>query len=378
MAAKAKAAVEKAVRAVIDRDDQLAEEVKREDDALDQSEVDIDEQSLLLLSKAPLASQLRLITVAMKVSQNLERIGDEATTIARRALELNQEPQLKPFIDLPRISRLTLEMIDEALAVFVSGDVERAAELVRRDKEVDELNRQLHRELSSFMVEDPKTIGRSLNLMVVSKSLERIADHASNVAEEVIFLFAARDVIKVNSMNIDAFEAPESGPLALVAGDEVVLTRKRAVPPAVSNVIRTDRIETRVGLVACYTGMDGGLIDHFISAGTKGLVIEGFGAGNVPPNAVPAIERAVAANIPVVLTTQCPEGGVWPIYAIGWVRQGSRPQATLSRSSTRRRSRSARRSRRAVALRALMAAGADGEGLPSTARAAQPTNRLRR
>ena len=194
MATKSKAAVEKAVRAVIDRNDRLADDVKREDDALDQLEVALDERALLLLSKAPLASQLRFITVAMKVNQNLERIGDEATTIARRALELNQEPQLKPYIDLPRISHLTLETIDEALTVFVNGDVLQATELVKRDKQIDELNRQLHRELSSYMVEEPKTIGRCLNLMVISKSLERIADHASNIAEQVVFLYAAKDV----------------------------------------------------------------------------------------------------------------------------------------------------------------------------------------
>jgi len=194
MATKSKAAVEKAASAVIDRNDTLAEEVKREDDALDQLEVNIDERALLLLSKAPLATQLRLITVAMKVNQNLERIGDEATTIARRALELNREPQLKPYIDLPRITRLTLDMIDDALTAFVTGNVAKAGELVKRDKKVDDLNRQLHRELSSYMVEEPKTIGRCLNLIVVSKSLERIADHASNIAEEVIFLYAAKDV----------------------------------------------------------------------------------------------------------------------------------------------------------------------------------------
>lgn len=129
-------------------------------------------------------------------------------------------------------------------------------------------------------------------------------------------LFAARDVVKINSMNIDAFEAPESGPLALVAGDQVVLTRKRASGGVTARAtITTEGIENRVGLVACYTGMDGALIDHLGETGVKGLVVEGFGAGNVPPKAVPAIERAVSARIPVVLTTQCPEGGVWPIYA---------------------------------------------------------------
>lgn len=194
MAAKAKAAVEKAVKAVMDRDDAYAERVKAEDDVLDQLEMDVDEMSLQLLAKAPLASQLRLITVAMKVSQNLERIGDEATTIARRGLELSKEPQLKPAIDLPRMVQMTLAMIDDALNAFVQGDVAKASALVQRDKQVDAINRQIHRELSGFMVKDPQQIPQCLNLMTVSKCLERIADHASNIAEEVIFLYEARDV----------------------------------------------------------------------------------------------------------------------------------------------------------------------------------------
>jgi L-asparaginase len=129
-------------------------------------------------------------------------------------------------------------------------------------------------------------------------------------------IFSAAEVVKVNSLNIDAFEAPESGPVAYVAGDDVRLTRgfhHRAAPGR--PIIRTRRIEPTVGLIACYTGMDGALVDHLVARGAAGLVIEGFGAGNVPPGLVPALERAIAANIPVVLTTRCPEGGVWPMYA---------------------------------------------------------------
>lgn len=206
MAAKSKATVERAVRAVMNRDDALAEEVKRDDDLLDQLEIDIDERALVLLSKAPLAAQLRLITVAMKASQNVERIGDEATTIARRAIELNREPPVKSSIDLTHISCLTLAMIDDALTAFINGDVAQARAVVKRDKQIDELNRQLHREISRLMMEDPKTITRGLNLMVVSKSLERIADHASNIAEEAIFLFEAKDVRHAEHARLTATE----------------------------------------------------------------------------------------------------------------------------------------------------------------------------
>ena len=194
MAVKAKASVEKAIRALVERNDALARQVKEDDDAIDRLEVELDDRAIQLLSMAPMATQLRLITVAMKFTQNLERMGDEATTMARRSIELSQEPQLKPYVDLPRMARMALSMVDDTLEAFVNRDPGRAASVIPRDKQVDELNRQLHRELSSYMVENPKTITRCLNLMVISKSLERIADHASNLAEEVVYLYEGRDV----------------------------------------------------------------------------------------------------------------------------------------------------------------------------------------
>ncbi len=194
MASKAEAAVNNALKAVVDRDDDLARSVKEEDNAIDQLEIEVDEMAIGLLSKAPLASDLRLITVAMKISHDLERVGDEATTISRRAVELSQEPQLKPYIDIPRMAKMALEMLGYALDAFVNADPEKARAVIPRDKEVDALNRQLHRELSSYMVEKPTTITRCLNLMVISKSLERIADHATNVAEEVVYLYEAKDI----------------------------------------------------------------------------------------------------------------------------------------------------------------------------------------
>ncbi len=129
-------------------------------------------------------------------------------------------------------------------------------------------------------------------------------------------IFRAKEVVKINSFNIDAFEAPESGPEAYVAGEEVVLTRRSpGAPPPSRPLIKCRQIDAGVALLACYTGMDGRLIDQLLSAGVSGFVIEGFGAGNVPPGMVPAIETAIERKIPVVITTQCPEGGVWPIYA---------------------------------------------------------------
>ncbi|MGA2017760.1 MAG: phosphate signaling complex protein PhoU [Opitutaceae bacterium] len=194
MASHAESAVTRAVRALIERDDKLAQSVIDDDNIVDQLEVDIDDIAIHLLTKAPVATDLRLTTVAMKISQNLERVGDSAVTIARRAIELGTEPQLKPYVDIPRMATMSTEMLRDSITAFINREPEKARAVVPRDREVDNLNRQLHRELASFMVERPATISRCLNLMVISKCLERIADHATNVAEEVVYLYEAIDI----------------------------------------------------------------------------------------------------------------------------------------------------------------------------------------
>src|SRR5271155_1792618 len=149
MGSYAESAVSQAVQSLVERNDALARQVQANDDLMDQLEVQIDDLAISLLSKAPLASDLRLITVAMKISQNLERVGDEATTIARRAAELNQEPPLKTFIDIPRMAAIALGLLKEALDSFVRKEPEKARAVIPRDKEVDALNRQMYRDLSS-------------------------------------------------------------------------------------------------------------------------------------------------------------------------------------------------------------------------------------
>ena len=205
MASHAEGAVARAMRALVERDDALARQVQEDDNIIDQYEVEIDDIAIHLLTKAPLATDLRLITVAMKVSQNLERVGDEAVTISRRAVDLGAEPQLKPYVDLPRMATMGLEMLRDAITAFISRDPEKARAVIPRDRDVVNLTRQLHRELSSYMVERPSNIGRCLNLMVISKSIERIADHAKNVAEEVVYLYEAKDIrhteVKANDPN---------------------------------------------------------------------------------------------------------------------------------------------------------------------------------
>src|SRR6267142_1616360 len=194
MASHAETAVTTAVKAVIERDDDLARKVKEDDSTIDQFEIAIDDIAIHLLAKAPLASDLRLITVAMKISQDLERVGDEAAKIAKRARDLSQEPPLKQSVDIPAMARLVLQMLKKSLDSFVDHDPAAARALIPSDQEVDALNKQIHRDLAQIMVADPETIPRCLNLMIVSKSLERIADHATNVAEEVVYLCEAQDI----------------------------------------------------------------------------------------------------------------------------------------------------------------------------------------
>jgi phosphate transport system protein len=194
MASHAEAAVNQALQALVNRDLDLALHVKENDGVLDQFEVEIDDLAIHLLAKAPLASDLRLVTVAMKISQNLERVGDEAAKIAKRARALSKEPPLKLTVDLPQMARLALEMLKAALDSFVNRDPAAARAVIPRDKEVDALNKVIHRALAQHMTEDSETISRCLNFMIVAKCLERIADHATNVAEAVVYLCEAQDI----------------------------------------------------------------------------------------------------------------------------------------------------------------------------------------
>jgi phosphate transport system protein len=194
MASHAETAVNEALQALQQRDTDLAMRVKENDRAIDQFEVEIDDLVIQLLTRAPLASNLRLVTITMKISQDLERIGDEATKIAKRARDLAQEPPLKIVLELPRMAAIALEMLKDALDAFVNRDSSAARTIIPRDKEVDEINKQIHNQLAQRMVQDPNTIARCLHLMVVSKSLERIADHATNVAEDVVYLCEAQDI----------------------------------------------------------------------------------------------------------------------------------------------------------------------------------------
>jgi phosphate transport system protein len=154
----------------------------------------IDELAIQLLAKAPLAGDLRFVTVAMRISQNLERIGDEAVKIAKRAFDLSREPPLKIAFDLPAMARLTMDMLRDALDAFVHRNPKAARTVIARDDDVDALNSQLLRLLPQQMMAERETITRCVNLITISRSLERIADHATNVAEEGVYLCEAEDI----------------------------------------------------------------------------------------------------------------------------------------------------------------------------------------
>jgi len=187
--------IRRVMRALVDRDDTLAESVIERDREVNAYDVEIDEKCVELLAlHQPTAGDLRFITTAMKIVTDLERIGDQAVNIAQRVRELNVEPQLKPYIDLPRMAELAQTMVKESLDAFVARDTELARRVCAADAPVDALNHQIFRELLTFMMEDAKTIPRAIRLILVSRFLERVADHATNIAEMVIYLVEGKMV----------------------------------------------------------------------------------------------------------------------------------------------------------------------------------------
>lgn len=198
-------AIKHAIKALLDRNSSLAEKVISEDDVINAKEVEIDEFCLKLLAlRQPAARDLRFITTAIKINYDLERIGDMAVNICERVLELNQEPQLKPYIDLPKMAETVQQMVKESLDAFVKEDVELAWKVTRDDSIVDQLHDQIFRELLTFMMQDMKNITRATRLLFISKYLERMADHAVNIAELVIFMVEGK-IIRHLKMNSEGF-----------------------------------------------------------------------------------------------------------------------------------------------------------------------------
>jgi phosphate transport system protein len=195
MGGKVEVMIANAMQALVERDTELANRTIEFDHEINRLEMEIDEKCLEVLARRqPAARDLRLITLALKIVTDLERIGDQCANIAKRVKELNQEPTLKPYIDLPRMAQAASNMVKEALDAFVRGDDSLAIKVCEDDQVVDDLNEQIQRELLTFMIEDPSTISRAIKINHVSKCLERIADHATNVAEMVIFMVKGKDI----------------------------------------------------------------------------------------------------------------------------------------------------------------------------------------
>jgi len=182
-------AVKNSIISLVDRDNTLAELVIDNDRLVNTLDVEIDEESIRLIAlRQPMASDLRFITMAMKITTDMERMGDLAVNIAERALELNTEPVLKPYIDIPKMREIAQGMIRDALNAFVKRDKKLAMDVILRDDEVDDLKHDVLQELAVFMAKDPTTVSRAMKISFVATYLERIADHATNIAEMVIYL----------------------------------------------------------------------------------------------------------------------------------------------------------------------------------------------
>ena len=187
--------IRRVMTALVERDSELDQEVIDRDAQVNAYDIEVDEKCVELLAlHQPAAGDLRFITTAMKIVTDLERIGDQAVNIAQRALELNREPQLKPYIDLPRMAEKSQRMVKESLDAFVTRDTELARRVCAEDAEVDALKEQIFRELLTFMMEDARTIPRAIQLILISRFLERVADHATNIAEMVIYMVESKIV----------------------------------------------------------------------------------------------------------------------------------------------------------------------------------------
>ncbi len=195
MGGLAETMIHKSVKALVDREHALVEDVLAHEEEMDLLCIEIDDRAFTLLAlRQPMASDLRFLVAGIKINSDLERIGDQAVSIALRARSLITQPEVKPLIDIPRMARLAQEMVRQSLDAFVRRETDLARSVIEADDDVDMLRDQVFRELLTYMMGDPTTIPRALDLILVSRHLERIADHATNIAEDVIYIVRGEDV----------------------------------------------------------------------------------------------------------------------------------------------------------------------------------------
>jgi len=189
MASLAEKAIGLSIKSLVSRDAEMAQQVIASDDAINTLEIEVDERCLRTLALyQPEARDLRTIAMIFKIVNDLERVGDQGVNVSERTLDLLKEPLLKPLIDIPKMAVLAQQMLKDSLDAFVNQDAELARAVCRRDDEVDHLNDQIYHELLVYMTQDPKTITRAIDLILVGRHLERVADHATNIAEDVYYL----------------------------------------------------------------------------------------------------------------------------------------------------------------------------------------------
>ncbi len=201
MAASAEEMIAKSIKALQENNMILAEEVIKSDDKVNEMEIEIDNQCIRILALFhPEAEDLRTVTMIMKINNDLERIGDHAVNIAEKALFLADKPPVKPLIDIPKMAEKAIEMLQESLDSFVNKDAALAIQVCKKDDEVDALEPQIVRELITYMISDPKTIDRALTLIFIARALERVADLATNIAEDTYYI-ASGKILKHHSLN---------------------------------------------------------------------------------------------------------------------------------------------------------------------------------
>ena len=200
MASSAEEMIAKSIKALQENNMILAEEIIKSDDKVNEMEIEIDNQCIRILALFhPEAEDLRTVTMIMKINNDLERIGDHAVNIAEKVIYLADKPPVKPLIDIPKIAEKAIEMLQESLDSFVNKDAELAIQVCKKDDEVDALEPQIVRELITYMISDPQTIDRALTLIFIARALERVADLATNIAEDTYYI-ASGKILKHHSL----------------------------------------------------------------------------------------------------------------------------------------------------------------------------------
>ena len=209
----AESMIQGALRMLIERNAAIFEDVERKEDEVNELQIEVDDRALKLAAlQQPVGSDVRLVFMASRIATELERIADQAINICQNAKHLLTAPPLKPFVDIPIMSKIAQEMVANSLTAFVNRNVELALEVLKEEENVDAFRDQIFRELLTYMMADPATIPRAMALILISRNLERVGDHATNIAEEVIYLVQGRDVRHRHETQTRTGPAPKPGP----------------------------------------------------------------------------------------------------------------------------------------------------------------------